>query len=126
VKTSIGYWGYVCAFGFVVGAIYWFLTYEPAGTMLLIFMGLCGLVISGYLFLRGRRLSLPEDDPEGSFEDDAGTPIGRFSMGSIWPVLMGLGIALGLEGFIYGRWLLVAGGVLFVWSTVGLMQESRG
>jgi hypothetical protein len=126
MKTSIGYWGYVCVFGFVVGAIYWFLTYEPAGTMLLIFMGLCGLVISGYLFIRGRRLSLPEDDPDGSFEDEAGTPIGRFSTGSVWPVLMGLGIALGLQGFIYGRWLLVAGGVLFVWSTIGLMQESRG
>ncbi len=126
MRTSIGYWGYVCVFGFVVGAIYWFLTYEPAGTLLLIFMGLCGLVISGYLFVRARSLSLPEDDREGTFEDAAGVPIGRFSAGSVWPVLMGLGIALGLQGFIFGRWLLVAGGVLFVWATIGLMQESRG
>jgi hypothetical protein len=36
------------------------------------------------------------------------------------------GVLLGLQGFIYGVWLLVSGLVIFAWATIGLMQESRG
>jgi hypothetical protein len=126
MRTSTWFWAYAGAFGFIVGAVYWFLTYEPAGSLLLVFMGLCGLVISGYLFLKVRRTRLPEDDPQAEFADHAGETIGHFSAGSLWPLLMGLGIAIGVQGFIYGRWLLIAGGILFVWATIGLMQESRG
>ena len=39
---------------------------------------------------------------------------------------MGVGVATGIEGFIYGRWLLIVGAFLFGWAAVGLMQESRG
>ena len=58
--------------------------------------------------------------------DAADQPIGHFSTGSLWPILMGLGIATGVEGFIYGRWLLAIGALLFGWATIGLMQESKG
>jgi hypothetical protein len=126
VKTSTLTWGYVCVFGFAVGAIYWFLTYESAGTLMLLTMGLCGLVIASYLYLRARRPILPEDEPDGNFADAAGRSIGHFSAGSIWPIVMGLGIAIGIQGFIYGRWLLIAGALLFGWAAIGLMQESRG
>ncbi len=126
MRASIGFWAYVAAFGFIVGGAYWFIAYEPAGTLMLLFMGLCGLVISGYLAVKARKLALPEDDPQGRHADAAGQTVGRFSAGSLWPILMGLGIAMGLEGFVYGRWLLLAGALLFVWATIGLMQESRG
>ena len=126
MRTSIGFWSYVAAFGYVVGGIYWFVAYEPAGTAMLLFMGLCGSVIAGYLFLKARGATLAEDDPEGDYADVADQPIGHFSAGSLWPLLMGLGIATGVEGFIYGRWLLIVGALLFVWATIGLMQESKG
>ena len=126
MRTSIWFWVYAGAFGFVVSGVYWFLTYEPAGTVLLLFMGFCGLVISGYLWVKARRARLPEDDPRGDYADDAGVTIGHFSAGSLWPLLMGIGIAIGIQGFIYGRWLLIFGGILFVWATIGLMQESKG
>ena len=51
---------------------------------------------------------------------------GHFSGGSVWPIVMGIGCVIGIEGFVYGTWLLVFGLVLFVWAAVGLMQESRG
>jgi len=79
-----------------------------------------------YLFFKARRTHMPEDAPDGSYEDAADEPIGHFSAGSIWPILMGVGIATGVEGFIYGRWLLIAGALLFGWATIGLMQESKG
>ncbi len=126
MKTSIVFWAYVAAFGLVVGTIYWFVSYEQAGTALLLFMGFCGMTIGGYLFLKARRTNLPEDDPAGDHADAGGEPIGHFSARSLWPILMGLGIATGIEGFIYGRWLLVIGALLFGWATIGLMQESKG
>jgi hypothetical protein len=126
VKTSIAFWAYVAVFGLVVGTIYWFASYEQAGTVLLLFMGFCGLTIGGYLFVRARRAKLPEDDPKADHADAGEEPIGRFSAGSLWPILMGLGVATGIEGFIYGRWLLVVGALLFGWATIGLMQESKG
>jgi hypothetical protein len=52
--------------------------------------------------------------------------VGHFSTGSIWPLVMAIGIVFGIEGFVYGTWLLVFGLALFVFAAVGLMQESRG
>ena len=126
MRSSIGLWAYVAAFGFVVGVVYWFSSYEVAGTVLLLCMGLCGAVIGGYLFLKARRATPAEDDPKGDYADAGDEPIGHFSTGSLWPILMGVGVATGIEGFIYGRWLLIVGALLFGWATVGLMQESRG
>jgi len=126
MRSSIGLWTYVAAFGFVVGTIYWFSSYEAAGTVLLLGMGLCGAVIAAYLFLRARRATPAEDDPNADHADAGGAPIGRFSAGSLWPILMGIGVATGIEGFIYGRWLIIIGALMFGWATVGLMQESRG
>ena len=126
MKGSMWFWAYVAAFGFVVGGIYWLLTYEDAGTAMLLFMGACGTVISGYLFLRRRHVRLIEDDPDARHEEATEEEIGHFSSGSVWPIFMGIGIAIGLLGFIFGRWMIVFGALLFVWATVGLMQESRG
>jgi len=39
---------------------------------------------------------------------------------------MALGVVVGVEGLIYGIWLLVGGLLLFTWATIGLMQESHG
>jgi hypothetical protein len=39
---------------------------------------------------------------------------------------MGVGAAIGLEGFVFGAWLTFFGAALFVWAAVGLMMESRG
>ena len=37
-----------------------------------------------------------------------------------------VGVAVGLQGFVYGQWLFFSGAVLFVWAAIGLMMESRG
>ncbi len=52
--------------------------------------------------------------------------VGRFSSGSVWPLVMGIGAKIGLQGFIFGAWLLGFGVLLFVWAVIGLMLESRG
>jgi hypothetical protein len=126
MRASALFWSYVAAFGFVVGGVYWLLTYEDAGTSMLLFMGAAGTVIGGYLFLKMRTVHLIEDDPQARHQDAGQEEIGHFSSGSVWPILMAVGVTVGVLGFVFGRWMIVFGAIVFVWSTVGLMQESRG
>jgi Cytochrome c oxidase subunit IV len=116
------------AFAVVVAIVYWYFGYESAGFTMLLFMGLGVSLIGGYILLRaGReRRVYAEDDPDADMAAQAGQHVGWFSSGSIWPLVMGIELAIGLEGFVYGSWLSVFGAVLFVWAAIGLMMESRG
>ena len=109
------------AFGAFVGIVYWFLSYEQAGFVMLLFMGLASSFIGGYLLWKMSRVARPEDDPEADHAASAGVVAGRFSAGSIWPLVMGLAT----QGLVFGVWLSLFGITLFVWATVGLMLESR-
>ena len=113
-------------FGMLVAGIYWFTAYEDAGTALLLFMGIAAAFIGGYLVYRTAKVRTADDDPDADHEKSAGERVGYFASGSIWPLVMGIGAAIGLQGFIYGAWLLFFGVVLFVWAVIGLMMESRG
>ena len=116
------------AFGIVVGVVYWYFGYEPAGFLMLVFMGLAAGFWGSYILWKaGReRRKFAEDDPEADPSKQAGETVGWFSAGSIWPLVMGLGTAIALEGFVFGYWMLFFGLLLFVWAVVGLMMESRG
>jgi hypothetical protein len=113
------------AFGAMVGVVYWFLAYEQAGFVMLLFMGLGSSFVGGYLLWKMHRVRRAEDDPDAEHAAEAGTAVGRFSSGSVWPLVMGLSVALGTQGLVFGVWLALFGVTLFVWATIGLMLESR-
>jgi Na+/H+ antiporter NhaB len=113
-------------FGLVTAAAYWFVSYEDAGTALLLFMGIAVAFVGAYLVVRSGKVKAAEDDPEADHEKQAGQRVGYFASGSVWPLVMGAGIAVGLQGFIFGAWLVFFGLVLFLWAAIGLMMESRG
>ncbi|MFN2543361.1 MAG: cytochrome c oxidase subunit 4 [Actinomycetota bacterium] len=115
-------------FAVVVAIVYWYLGYESAGFTMLLFMGIGAAFIGTYILLHGarERRMFTEDNPNADHEKQAGERVGWFSAGSIWPLVMGLGLAVGLQGFVYGAWLFILGAVLFAWAAVGLMMESRG
>jgi predicted membrane-bound spermidine synthase len=126
VKISVRFLVLAGLFGIVVGIVYWFLAHEQAGTTLLLAMGVAPMIMAYVVWRRTAGRRFPEDDGNASYADDAGDELGRFSAGSLWPFVMAGGVLLGLQGFIYGVWLLVSGLVIFAWATIGLMQESRG
>jgi hypothetical protein len=126
VKTQIKFFVYWSGFSLIVAAVYWFLSYEVAGSFFLLFMFIAPLMIGAYLAFHGLDGTPPEDDPQAEYKVQAGVTVGRFYAESAWPILMAAGIAIGLEGFVYGKWLLAVGVVLFVGSIIGLMAESRG
>jgi hypothetical protein len=98
-------------FGFVVGTVYWFLTYESAGTALLIGFG-AGSAVAALLMRR-----TVKEAAEGHGVDIAPRPgWGPFGIGA------GVG-AVGL-GLAFGPWLVLLGMVILTASGVSWLATA--
>ena len=123
----------VSLFGFVAGIVYWFVSYEPLGTVALLLLGagpgFAGLVLiqehrrqGGPPESRGdtlRRLAgMPPRDPPGP-ADKHDEDLGVLPLPTIWPFAASLGVAILLTGLIYGLWLVVLGAGVTAYATWG-------
>ena len=126
MRTSTKVFLLIGLWGVVIAAIYWFVTYEPAGTMLLGVFGLMGLVIGAYTAREGSRVGgALEDQPDATTADAAGRPAGTFHFESAWPLWLSAGAALVGAGLVYGLYLVPVGAVAMVVAVLGLIRESR-
>ena len=115
------------AFGAISGTIYWFISYEPAGTFLLWSFSLMPLIVAGYLVLHGGvRARTMEDDSDASPERAAGEELGTFPVASVWPLVLVLGSIAAAASLVYGLLLLPVGLGAMALAVLGLMRESRG
>jgi uncharacterized membrane protein YfcA len=109
----------VAAFIALIAVVYWFVSYEVAGTVLLLAFGIATGFAAVILALDVRRtgrggglrrrpldwvlLTRTADDPP--FGDEAaGVPSGSFA-----PLEIGLGIAVAAMGLVFGPWLIPLG-----------------
>jgi hypothetical protein len=117
----------IAAYGLVSGTIYWFLTYEWAGSILLWVLAIVPAVIWFYAAHRGMfRAPVPEDDPGGDPSAGAGEEVGEFPATTAWPVFLVLGVIAVGASMAYGLILLPIGIGVLGWSVLGLMRESKG
>ena len=123
MKTSANVLLTAAAFGTVIGALYWRVSREPAGTILLGMMAVGLLIAATYTGLGLRRAHVPADDPNRRAEDMAGQLVGVFAAGSLWPPILALGFAVGLTGLIFGVWLVIPGALLVAAAVLGLLWE---
>ena len=112
-------------FALVVGAVYWFLSYESAGSWMLLTMTAALAIGAGYLTLARRRSSLPADRKDARPADARGEEVGVFASRSAWPAVLALGCAVGLTGLIYGWWLAVLGAGGVARALIGLFRDDR-
>ena len=116
----------VTAFFVVIGAIYWFTSYEDAGTTMLVASSLLGLLAGGYLLFQARKFPpRPEDRPDATLEEGAG-PVDSFPSASIWPFVFGLGAVVFATGFIFGIWVVLPGAAILGLGVIGMIRQSRG
>ncbi len=114
----------LAAFFLVVDTVYWFLSYEIAGTMMFGLWGVTLLFAALFLGMAAKQDAPPGDDPDLRPAERAGQPVGVFSRGSGWPVVLAAGLTAGLAGLVYGVWLLIPGAVVTIAALLGLMRET--
>ena len=109
----------------LTSSIYWFVSYEDAGTTLLA-MGVAAVLMVGtWLAWQGRRLGgpRPEDRPDADPSDGAGD-LGYFPTSSIWPLVLAAGAVVVANAFVFGVWLGLAGALLVAIGIIGYATEA--
>jgi Cytochrome c oxidase subunit IV len=109
---EIRYFGRLSLFALIVGVGYWFVSYDPAGTVMLVGFGVA--TGAGFTLLRSGARYAPEEageaepyEPDGPFGDESGPLPTR----SAAPLAVGFGVAvIGLAG-AFGPWFILAGAV---------------
>jgi multisubunit Na+/H+ antiporter MnhG subunit len=115
----------VAIFFAVVGAGYWFWSYEQSGTAMLIGSFLLGLVPGSYYLWWSRRMKpRPEDRDDATLAEGAGV-IGTFPGSTIWPFVMGMGLFFATLSAAFGFWLLAPGFAAIFSAAIGYTIESR-
>jgi hypothetical protein len=113
------------AFILASATIYWFVSYERAGTILLVGTGLAALAMAAYAWLETRGSPPPlEDRGDADPGEGAGEPIASFTMDSPWPLVFGVGLAVLAGGLVFGPPLMIVGAIVIVVAAIGMMRES--
>ena len=129
------------AFGIVVGLIYWFVSYETAGTVLLLGFGAATGLIGGRLAIDPRsRLvreraraaegaAMPAAEGTGGGTGDVERPFldetGRLPDETIAPFAVGLGVAIAATGLIFGPAPVIVGLLPLAWGAWGWLSGAR-
>jgi hypothetical protein len=126
------FFGRMSVYALAVGAVYWVVSYEPAGTAMLVGFGLASGGAFLWLWLSARGMSpanardapaaAASTAPDGPFGDESG-PV---PMASAAPLAIGLGVAgIALAG-AFGPWFAAAGAVpLLMGATAWLGAANR-
>jgi len=113
------------AFFAVTTSLYWFVSYEHAGSVMLGLSVPAFLMVGGYLLLQARRGGLrPEDRPDAEIEEGE-EEIGYFPSSSVWPLILGLGAVALANSLVFGLGLAAVGVGLVVTAAVGYAAEAN-
>ena len=109
----------------IVGLVYWFWSYEDAGTAMLVGTCTLGFLPGSYYYYWHRRMGARvEDRDDASIAEGAGE-INSFPSSSIWPFVLGMGAFLTVISLVFGIWLIFPGISLILTALVGVTAESR-
>ncbi len=111
----------------VIGIIYWFTSYEHAGSIMLAGSALLAIVPASYYFFWHRKMRerpRTEDMPDATMAEGAGV-ISSFPSTSIWPFILGSGAFFLALSLVFGLWLLIIGVTLVLIALTGYTAESR-
>lgn len=104
----------IAAFMALIGVVYWFASYEPAGTIMLGLSSALAAVCGVYLQVQSEH-----DDVEPA-DDEHYLP-----HSSVWPFGIAAGAALAVNGLIVGLGYAIPGIVVIAASLMGFINQSR-
>ena len=101
----------------LMAAVYWFTSYEDAGTAMLVLAAGLALLIGGYLAVTARRATaqgLEEAEPDPYLPH-----------ASAWPFFVGVAALVTANGLAIGLWALVPGALGLAVALTGYALQSR-
>ena len=111
--------GAVAGFIALIAVVYWFASYEDAGTTMLALASGLALLCGGWLYLQDRRAA------DQATSRDVGTHADYLPTASVWPLGIGVGAALTTNGLILGWPYAVPGAALLALAVAGFVAQSR-
>jgi hypothetical protein len=120
--------GFLGAFGVLVAIVYWFVSYEAAGTVLLAGFGfvtaLIGLLLARVTRGRSRTSVVPphpEDAPdERPLQDESG----RIPSPTLAPFALGMGLGIAATSIVFGPAPLLVGAPPALWGFVTWLHRA--
>ncbi len=124
----------IAAYTAFIATVYWFVSYEPAGTVLLLFLlaaaGTFGLVVLSHVeAARGVassgmvRRALGFDDPTPSASEPLQIQEDLYPTATLWPLGVASGVTLAALGLIYGAWLWIPGLAMTIGCAISWLTE---
>jgi hypothetical protein len=121
--------GRLAIFGLVVGVAYWFVSYETAGTIMLLGFGVASAVASISLWAKPARSALEASLLDGDVP--AGWADERIPAPGFGPLIVGAGVAITALGLVLGPLILPLGFVVVViggryWLEAAMRESEAG
>lgn len=126
MSTWARFFGVFAAFTIGVGTLYYALTGEDIGWIVLTVAGVATGLTVAWAWRRGAfRERRYDDDPDAEPGAGAGEEIGDFPAASAWPFVLAAASLVVGASLVYGLILLPLGAGLMGWAIVGLVRESN-
>jgi hypothetical protein len=123
---------FLAAFGAVIAFIFWavglsnvYRTMTGGGTIMLVAVGLLGLLPGLYYLWWSKRMTPRAEDDELATPSSGAGVVGVFPSSSIWPFVLGFGVAFVALALVFGFWTAIFGFFLVIAALVGVIIESR-
>jgi hypothetical protein len=100
----------------ILALIYWFTSYEDAGSVMLALSAVLALWVGLFLWLQWRRPPESADQPVAAM---------YLPHASVWPFAIGLGTALVANGLVLGIWVIFPGALSLVFGILGFIHQTR-
>jgi hypothetical protein len=125
MNTEVRLFAAASMFFAIVAVVYGVTSDEEAGTVMLSLAVGALALIAVYLRVQGRRIGLrPEDLPDAEPAVATGD-IGYFPSSSIWPFVMATGVVVLANAFVFGVWLAILWGLVFLTAVVAYAMEAQ-
>ena len=107
----------------ILAAVYWVLAQDPIGTTAIGLSGALAFLVAFYTLYTSKRVYPRPEDRLDAEVDEADPEYGFFSPHSWWPLVVGFGAFLVVNGLIFAVWLLVLGVAVRMLAIIGWVFE---
>jgi hypothetical protein len=115
----------IAVFVAIIDIVYWFVSYERAGTTMLTLTAGLAALCGGWLFIQDHRDTAARSHPNEPQEGDTGGDDHYLPATSWWPLVIGVGVALAVNGLILSWPFAVPGGIVLMLGIGGFVSDSR-